>query len=111
VGSASDATGCNGGNPSLLFVWAEIADLMKLTHSSEQAVGVAALAGNLYFFFPSIATGLTAVFLIVRNWTAAGFVRTLFRLVFRHDLRLLPVLASLAPSILPSLCNFNNWEK
>jgi len=35
--------------------------------SSERAIRVAALASNLHLFMAGITTGLTAVFLIVRN--------------------------------------------
>jgi len=50
---------------------------------------VAAPAGNLYFFFAGIATGIAAVFLIVRDHAAAELVRTMLRYFFIGHLLLL----------------------
>jgi hypothetical protein len=65
-----------------------------LDPSSERAICVPAFAGNLYFFFPGIATGLTAVFLIVRNHTDTRFVCAPFCFVFSHNLLLHLILAN-----------------
>jgi hypothetical protein len=63
--------------------------------SSERAIRVAALARNLHFFFPGIATGFTAVFLIRRNYTATRFMCAAFFFMFGHNLLLHPIFGKL----------------
>jgi hypothetical protein len=78
---------------------------------SERAIFVPALARDLYFFFPGIATGLAAVFLIVGNYTATGFVCAPFWFVFSHSLLLHPDLRLASSSILTLRFNTDNWKE